>query len=97
MLEAIPGRIRAGVAGAGSKAPRVLRGGAYNNDSTNVRCAVRNRNDPMNRNRNIGFRVVLLTLFTKPELAGGALRPSGPRRRMAEPVPGRARRPPGRA
>ena len=52
---------------------RVLRGGAFNNDENNVRCADRNRNDPDNRNRNNGFRlVVVLTLFQWPELRRGA-------------------------
>ena len=37
---------------------RVLRGGSFNNNPDNVRCAYRNRNDPDNRNHNIGFRVV---------------------------------------
>jgi hypothetical protein len=37
----------------------VLRGGAWNNNADNARCAVRNRNDPDNRNNNIGFSVVL--------------------------------------
>ena len=37
---------------------RVLRGGAFNNNARNVRCAYRNRNNPNNRNRNNGFRVV---------------------------------------
>jgi formylglycine-generating enzyme required for sulfatase activity len=36
--------------------PRVLRGGAFNNNRRNVRCAYRNRNDPNNHNRNMGFR-----------------------------------------
>ncbi|MHC4861378.1 MAG: SUMF1/EgtB/PvdO family nonheme iron enzyme [Planctomycetota bacterium] len=35
---------------------RVLRGGAWNNESTNLRCGIRNRNEPRNRNTNIGFR-----------------------------------------
>jgi formylglycine-generating enzyme required for sulfatase activity len=38
---------------------RVLRGGSFNNDNRNVRCANRNRNNPDNRNENAGFRVVL--------------------------------------
>ncbi|MEW6031221.1 MAG: SUMF1/EgtB/PvdO family nonheme iron enzyme [Chloroflexota bacterium] len=42
---------------------RVLRGGAFNNNERNVRCAYRNRNNPNNRNNNIGFRVVVSTLF----------------------------------
>jgi hypothetical protein len=43
---------------------RVVRGGAFNNEDRNVRCAYRNRNNPNNRNDNIGFRVVVVsTLF----------------------------------
>ncbi|MBT3323131.1 MAG: SUMF1/EgtB/PvdO family nonheme iron enzyme [Anaerolineae bacterium] len=42
---------------------RVLRGGAFNNNQNNVRCAYRNRNNPNNRNNNIGFRLVVSTLF----------------------------------
>ncbi|MBC7233296.1 MAG: SUMF1/EgtB/PvdO family nonheme iron enzyme [Chloroflexi bacterium] len=38
--------------------PRVLRGGSWNNNRNNVRCAYRDRNNPNNRNNNIGFRVV---------------------------------------
>ena len=38
---------------------RVLRGGSFNNNQRNVRCAYRNRNNPNNRNRNNGFRVVV--------------------------------------
>ena len=45
-------------AGPGRKVRRVLRGGAFNNEARNVRCAYRNRNNPNNRNNNIGFRLV---------------------------------------
>ncbi|MBI5291876.1 MAG: SUMF1/EgtB/PvdO family nonheme iron enzyme [Chloroflexi bacterium] len=38
---------------------RVLRGGAFNNNSRNARCAYRNNNHPDNRNNNIGFRVAV--------------------------------------
>ncbi len=38
---------------------RVIRGGSWNNNRNNARCAVRNRNNPDNFNNNIGFRVVL--------------------------------------
>jgi hypothetical protein len=41
----------------------VLRGGAFNNNPNNARCAYRNRNNPNNRNNNIGFRVVVSTFF----------------------------------
>jgi formylglycine-generating enzyme required for sulfatase activity len=37
---------------------RGLRGGAWNNNTNNLPCAVRNRNNPQNRNNNVGFRVV---------------------------------------
>jgi formylglycine-generating enzyme required for sulfatase activity len=40
---------------------RVLRGGAFNHHHRNVRCAYRNRNNPNNSNRNIGFWVVVRT------------------------------------
>ena len=54
---------------------RVLRGGAFNNEARNVRCAVRNRNNPNNRNRNNGFRLVsashIVPLHRRPEIPGG--------------------------
>ncbi|MGB5064510.1 MAG: hypothetical protein WBQ37_12225 [Candidatus Competibacter sp.] len=40
----------------------MLRGGAFNNNARNARCANRNNNDPDNRNNNNGFRVVVSTL-----------------------------------
>jgi hypothetical protein len=42
--------------GGVQKAERVLRGGSWNNNARNVRSACRNRNEPGNRNNNIGFR-----------------------------------------
>ncbi len=36
---------------------RVVRGGSWNNTSENLRAAARNRNEPDNRNNNLGFRV----------------------------------------
>jgi formylglycine-generating enzyme required for sulfatase activity len=36
-----------------------VRGGSFNNNRRNVRCANRNNNHPDNRNNNIGFRVVV--------------------------------------
>ena len=38
---------------------RVLRGGSWNNNGRNVRSAIRNHNQPDNRNNNIGFRLAL--------------------------------------
>ncbi|UCE08083.1 MAG: SUMF1/EgtB/PvdO family nonheme iron enzyme [bacterium] len=35
-----------------------MRGGSWNNESNNLRCANRNRNNPRNRNNNVGFRCV---------------------------------------
>lgn len=44
---------------------RVVRGGSFNNNQDNARCAYRNRNNPNNRNRNNGFRVVVAHIFLK--------------------------------
>ncbi|MFP4439332.1 MAG: SUMF1/EgtB/PvdO family nonheme iron enzyme [Chloroflexaceae bacterium] len=35
----------------------VLRGGSWNNDQSNARCAYRNHNNPDNHNDNIGLRL----------------------------------------
>ena len=74
---------------------RVLRGGTFNNEARNVRCAYRNRNNPNNRNDNIGFRVMAVHdfLVCRKCQAGYGLpaHPAGPRRRKtARPGPGRA-------
>ena len=45
--------------GGRPKDHRVLRGGSWNNNQNNARCAYRNRNEPDNWNDNIGFRVVV--------------------------------------
>ena len=37
---------------------RVIRGGNFNNNAQNLRSANRNRNDPGNRNNNIGVRLL---------------------------------------
>ena len=37
---------------------RVLRGGSFNNERDNLRCAYRNNNPPDNHDHNLGFRVV---------------------------------------
>ncbi|MBU1896167.1 SUMF1/EgtB/PvdO family nonheme iron enzyme [Myxococcota bacterium] len=36
---------------------RVYRGGGWNNNASNLRAANRNRNDPSNRNNDLGFRL----------------------------------------
>jgi hypothetical protein len=63
---------------------RVVRGGSFNNNRRDVRCAYRNRNDPDNLNRNQGFRPVAAHAF--PDCrncpAGTTVKvvcPSGPR------------------
>ncbi len=53
---------------------RVLRGGAFNNQPRNLRSANRNRNQPGNRNNNIGFRPASTSqqtsAFAQPESVG---------------------------
>jgi len=51
----------------------VLRGGSFNNNRNNARCAVRNRNNPNNRNTNNGFRVVVVShdFLSVPEMPPG--------------------------
>lgn len=34
----------------------MIRGGSWNNNAQNARCAYRNANEPGNRNNNLGFR-----------------------------------------
>lgn len=63
--------IRRITAGARSRIDRVLRGGSWNNNERNARCAYRNRNNPNNRNNNIGFRVVVLTFFFSKAMVRG--------------------------
>jgi formylglycine-generating enzyme required for sulfatase activity len=43
--------------------PEVLRGGSWNNNRDNARCANRNRNNPNKRNNNIGFRCASTFMF----------------------------------
>jgi hypothetical protein len=57
------GTCRRNPAGLADNVARVLRGGAYNNEGANLRCAYRNRNNPNNRNNNIGFRCVVCASF----------------------------------
>lgn len=43
--------------GASSGSNRVYRGGSWNNNAQNARAAIRNNNDPSNRNNDLGFRL----------------------------------------
>jgi formylglycine-generating enzyme required for sulfatase activity len=40
----------------------VNRGGSWGNNATNCRVAYRNNNEPANRNTNLGFRLVSVSL-----------------------------------
>lgn len=51
----LPRLVRCGK-GGGPHMARVLRGGSWNNETSNLRCAQRNNNNPTNRNSNNGFR-----------------------------------------
>jgi hypothetical protein len=51
---------------------RVLRGGSWNNNRNNVRCAVRNRNNPDNFNNNL-FSIVPVVAPRRHILMGAAL------------------------
>jgi hypothetical protein len=63
----------------------VLRGGSWNNNRDNARCAYRNRNQPDNRNNNIGFRVVLRSpTFFRP--SSGPAFPAGRHAGACRPV-----------
>ena len=42
---------------------RVMRGGSWNNDAGNLRCANRNNDRPSNRNNNLGFRLCQHNFF----------------------------------
>jgi hypothetical protein len=81
--------VRAALAGAGS-CHRVLRGGAFNNNERNVRCAYRNRNNPQNENRNNGFRLVLAHVFLQVRHCRAGIPFPAEARKTAEPDPGRA-------
>ncbi|MGZ8245098.1 SUMF1/EgtB/PvdO family nonheme iron enzyme [Methylomagnum sp.] len=71
-----------------------MRGGAWNNHRDNTRCAYRNRNQPDNRNNNLGFRVVLISAHVLPALLlvqpGGGTACAGATRRRSGNV-GRSR------
>jgi formylglycine-generating enzyme required for sulfatase activity len=51
------GSARLHAIGGWSNSARVLLGGSWNNNASNVRSAIRNHNDPTNSNNNVGFRV----------------------------------------
>jgi len=42
---------------------RVMRGGSFNNNATNLLASNRNNNNPTNRNNNIGFRCSKTVVF----------------------------------
>jgi len=46
----------------------VVRGGSWNNNRNNGRCAVRNRNNPDNSNNNNGFRCVSHAFLRMPAM-----------------------------
>ena len=50
-----------------TRGPGDKRGGSWNSEARNVRCAYRNRNNPDNRNNNGGFRCVLQLTELRPE------------------------------
>ena len=56
---------------------RVLRGGAWNNNQDNARSAFRNRNNPNNRNNNVGFRVLCSSHIFHPLRGTAPAAPSG--------------------
>jgi hypothetical protein len=59
---------------------RVLRGGSWNNNRNNARSAYRNRNNPDNRNNNVGLRLVVAhVLLVLPEMPPGRSRRARPR------------------
>jgi hypothetical protein len=47
---------------------RVIRGGSWNNNARNLRCANRSNNGPSNRNNNLGFRLRQHNLQFLPEV-----------------------------
>jgi hypothetical protein len=67
---------------------RVIRGGSFNNNQRNVRCAYRNANNPDNRNNNLGFRIVLSTFFKSWKFRAGhdSLRGRSEKRRSLFPA-----------
>ena len=61
----------------------IVRGGSWNNNQDNARCAYRNRNNPWNDNNNLGFRVMVSIALRAgksrhPAMRGGARKPAWP-------------------
>lgn len=63
-----------------------MRGGSWNNNHNNARCAVRNNNQPDNHNNNIGFRV-MVAMFIRP--SSGMAKKNAARRSTPQPGLGR--------
>ena len=77
----------------------MLRGGSWiNNNPENLRCSYRNNNTPDNRNNNIGFRVVMVSVGAEgiQRCWRGAARGKALRRRSQEGSPNLAQRAPRR-
>ena len=61
---------------------RVNRGGSWNNTADNARAANRNRNNPGNRNNNLGFRLSSTILRTLRNARRQAVTAAGPEHRI---------------
>ncbi|HDQ98733.1 MAG TPA: hypothetical protein ENN51_00395 [candidate division WOR-3 bacterium] len=72
---------------------RVIRGGSWNNNARNARCANRNRNEPSNRNNNNGFRCSAQQWPRGRRTDAAGLRTGGPRRAATESPASRVCRP----
>jgi hypothetical protein len=60
---------------SGGPVGSVVRGGSWNNNDDNVRAAYRNRNDNINHNDNLGFRVGCVSaMFFRPSCGLGRWR-----------------------
>lgn len=78
------GRRRRGI-GPGSGSNRVNRGGGWNNNARNCRSANRNRNDPGNRDNNLGVRLVSTVKDSEGPIRSDP-RPASAGTNMARPV-----------
>ena len=66
---------------------RVLRGGSWDNNARNCRSANRNRNNPDNRNNNIGFRVASASAAWKARICQNPILHGEPERALLKPYP----------